>query len=248
VGDAFQPSLGFVPRTGQLFEVGGDFGPRPGWSLVRQMFYGVTYYQVTTLGNDWESYRWTLRPLDWQLESGDRVQFTVVPEGEYLTEPFDITEDVIIATGAHRWTRYNLGVALAEKRKISGEVAVSLGGFYEGHLRTVEAVLAVKPLPSLTLELSTERNSATLPEGEFTQDLYGGRLEFKYSSDFQISSFLQYDNESRNFGTNTRLRWTFHPLGDLFLVFNHNLVRNINDRFVFDSNQLLVKVQYAYRL
>ena len=27
----------------------------------------------------------------------------------------------------------------------------------------------------------------------------------------------------------------------------HNLRRNLNDRLVFDSNQLLVKVQYAYR-
>ena len=26
-----------------------------------------------------------------------------------------------------------------------------------------------------------------------------------------------------SFGTNTRLRWTFNPLGELFVVYNHNL-------------------------
>jgi hypothetical protein len=24
-------------------------------------------------------------------------------------------------------------------------------------------------------------------------------------------------------GTNTRLRWTFHPRGDLFVIYNHNV-------------------------
>jgi hypothetical protein len=35
---------------------------------------------------------------------------------------------------------------------------------------------------------------------------------------------------------------------DLFVVFHHNLQRFINDRFRFDFNQLLVKLQYAVRL
>jgi hypothetical protein len=48
-------------------------------------------------------------------------------------------------------------------------------------------------------------------------------------------------------GTNTRLRWTFLPVADLFLVYNHN-VRSIVDRWHRDSNQLLVKLQYAWRL
>ena len=59
---------------------------------------------------------------------------------------------------------------------------------------------------------------------------------------------MQYDNESRSLGTNTRMRWTFNPLGDLFVVFNHNMQRSLTNRFMFDSNQLLIKLQYAYRL
>jgi len=47
--------------------------------------------------------------------------------------------------------------------------------------------------------------------------------------------------------TNTRLRWTFRPVADLFIVYNHN-IRSIVDRWRLDSNQLLIKVQYAWRL
>jgi len=66
------------------------------------------------------------------------------------------------------------------------------------------------------------------------------------SPDLQISSYIQYDTGSRSVGTNTKLRWTFHPLGDLFVIYNHN-IRNTLDRWPLDSNQLLVKLQYAFR-
>jgi hypothetical protein len=60
-------------------------------------------------------------------------------------------------------------------------------------------------------------------------------------------------------GSNTRLRWTFHPLGDLFLVYNYNVadVRdeldagmgslNRRSKWTLDATQLMLKVQYALR-
>jgi len=48
-------------------------------------------------------------------------------------------------------------------------------------------------------------------------------------------------------GTNTWLRWTFTSVGDLFVVYNHN-IRSLLDRWQLDSNQLLVKLQYAFRM
>jgi hypothetical protein len=49
----------------------------------------------------------------------------------------------------------------------------------------------------------------------------------------QLNSFVQYDTQDRTFGTNTRLRWTFHPRGDLFLIYNHNL-RELGEVGPFD--------------
>ena len=248
LGDGFQPSLGFVPRAGNFLEVGGEFGPRPNWPLVRQMVYELTYFGVFGVDGRIETHRVTIKPLDWLLESGDRLELVVQPEGERLSEPFDIAGDVVIPPGSYNWMRYSLGATLADKRPVSGVATYAFGPFYEGHLNTVELAVAVKPWPTLLLELGAERNSGSLPEGDFVEELYSGRVEIKYSSDLQLSSLLQYDNESRSFGTNTRLRWTFHALGDLFVVFNHNLVRSVNDRLTFDSNELLVKLQYALRM
>jgi uncharacterized protein DUF5916 len=253
IGDGVQPSLGFAPRTGvRLWEAGVDYNPRPSWGLVRQMFHELGLVLFTDLGNTWESYEVKINPFDWLLESGERVTFKILPQGDRPPEDFTVFESpattVSIPAGSYEWTRYSLYGALAQKRRISGELTYEFGRFYDGHLRKLEGTLALKPWSSLTVEVSGERNRAELLGGAFTQYLYGIRAEVKPSADFQVSSFLQYDNESRSFGTNTRLRWTFNPLGDLFVVFNHNLLRSLTDRFTFDSNQLLVKLQYAYRM
>jgi hypothetical protein len=39
-----------------------------------------------------------------------------------------------------------------------------------------------------------------------------------FSADLVLSSFLQYDATSDDFGANNRLRWTLRPGCDLFLV------------------------------
>ena len=89
--------------------------------------------------------------------------------------------------------------------------------------------------------------------------MYSLRARANFSPDLQLTSFVQYDDDSRKIGTNTRLRWTFHPLGDLFLVYNYNVVDELPDpdsttgsldqrrRWVLDGSQLMLKVQFALR-
>lgn len=252
IGENFSPSLAFVPRTGvQIWQLETAFKPRPKWPLVRQMFIEFNPAVVTDLGGTWESYLVSIKPVDWQLESGDRFEIDIEPQGDRPTEDFEVfgsdAKIVTIPAGTYRWTRYSVQGGLAVKRKVNGEATWSVGSFYGGHLNSIALTLRVKPSAFFSAELSGERNSAELPQGDFIQNLYSGRLQVNVSANLQVTSFLQYDNESRNLGTNTRLRWTFDPLGDLFVVFNHNMLRSVTDRFTFNSNQLLVKLQYAYR-
>jgi hypothetical protein len=248
IGDAFDPSLGFVLRPGNIVEGGAEWRPRPGGDVIRQLAFGAKSYVVLDQERQWESYLVEAKALNVKFESGDEIEFLVEPQGERLVEPFEIEEDVVIPPGAYEWRRYSVVGALADKRRISGELAWSFGDFYDGTLDTVEATLLLKPSATFNLELGAEWNKVDLPEGSFREDVYSARLQINVSSDLQLSSLLQYDNQSRSFGTNTRLRWTFHPLGDVFVVYNHNLDRSLDDRWLFNSNQLLVKIQYAFRL
>jgi hypothetical protein len=108
-----------------------------------------------------------------------------------------------------------------------------------------------KPSSLFNLELNGTRNIGRLPQGNFTQDVIGTRARVNVSPNLQFTSYVQYDNESRSAGSNSRMRWSFSPVGDLFVVYNHNIRRPISlagpSRWEFDSNQLLVKLQYAAR-
>ncbi len=122
----------------------------------------------------------------------------------------------------------------------------SFGGFYDGTLDQFEVEATWNPAALVTLELSAERNIGRLPSGDFSVSLVGSRLRVNVSPDLSLASYVQYDTESDSIGVNTRLRWTFRPVADLFVVYNHN-VQSVLDRWQQESNQLIVKLQYAWR-
>lgn len=253
IGAGFEPSLGFVPGTEvQIWQLQAAYLPRPNHRLARQLIFEFNPSLVTDLGGRWESYLLEFKPIDWELQSGDRFEVNISPEGDRPKEDFDVfaspTSTVTVPAGSYHWDRVEVQGALADKRRLSGEATWSFGGFYGGHLNTLALTARVKPSALLNLELGLERNSGRLPGGDFVQRLYTGRVQLNLSPDLQVASLVQYDNESRTFGTNTRLRWTITPLADLFVVYNHNLVRSATNRFGFDSDQLLVKLSYALRL
>lgn len=247
IGDGFDPSLGFVPRKAiQEYKGFITWLPRPDWSAVRSIRNELFFTLVTDLDNQWESYRVFTAPFNWRFESGDRVEINWVPEGERLVDPFEISDGVVIPVGEYNWQRYRIEAQLADKRMVSGQVSWWFGDFYNGTLDQYEARVRLNPSATFNVEVTGTRNVGDLPEGRFVQELVGTRLSVNVSPDLQITTFVQYDNESKEVGSNIRLRWTFDPLGDLFLVYNHN-IRDIGDRWQKQSNELLVKVQYTIR-
>ncbi len=247
VGDGFDPSLGFVARQAiNSYEAGCQFAPRPKGGLIRQFFYEFYPTLVTDLGGRWESYEVFTAPVNWRLESGDRLELNVVPVGERLALPFEIADDVVIPEGSYDWRRYRVEFEAAAKRRLSGQATWWFGGFYGGTLHQVELEASFTPSPLITFLLNAEHDIGRLPQGAFDLTLIGTRIRLNLSPDLQLNSFLQYDTDSRSFGTNTRLRWTFHPRGDVFLIYNHNL-RELGGHWRRDSNGLLVKLQYTLR-
>ena len=263
LGDGFDPSLGIVPRPMvQMINFSAAFQPRPRHPIlglhVRQMFNEFETSLITDLGGTWESYEVFMAPVNWRLESGDRFEFNVVPTGERLTAPFEIADGVVIDPGSYHWTRFRLEGGFASKRKLSGQLTWWFGDFYTGRLDELTLTASWKPSPLFIVELNGTRNTGRLAEGDFTQEVVGTRFRVNFSPDLQVNSYLQYDNETDTFGTNTRLRWTFSPSGDVFVVYNYNVARDIAAGDVpatsigrrpwgFLSSELLVKVQYAFR-
>jgi hypothetical protein len=250
IGDGFDPSLSFVPRRRvQLASANVEYTVRPGWPWLRFMVHEFRPSVALDLEGRWESYRLFMAPINWQFESGDRFEFNVHPTGERLAEPFEIADGVVIPPGDYHFARLRLEGEFAAKRVLSGQVTWWFGTFYDGMLDELEAEIAFNPLPLFTFEVEAEVNVGRLPSGSFTTQQYQGRLQLNVSPDLTVASLVQYDTESRVLGANTRLRWTYSPYGDLFVVYNVNALDRLVPRpgWALDTTELLVKLQYAMR-
>lgn len=246
IGDAFDPSLGFVPRKGiEFYYLGANYFPRPDNKFIRKHIFESSFRLYKKLHGAWESYNIFTAPVHFLMESGDRFEFNIKPEGDRLTQNFEISDGVVIDEGSYHWVRYRLELETASKRALSGQASWWFGGFYEGKLDQVELEVNWRPVSSLILELSYERNTGHLPTGDFVQNLLATRVQLNMTSNLNLSSFIQYDNDSRSLGSYSRLRWTFTPRADLFVVYKYNMTGDITDRWAYESDQFIIKLSYG---
>lgn len=263
IGDGFDPSLGFVPRNGvHIWDVSTTITPRPWWPGVRELTQELNFTLYNRLDNaTWQSYAISARPFDVLFHSGERFEFAIEPEGDRVPADtaYSLADNVDIPTGSYEWTRFTVGAHSAEKRRLRGHVVWESGDYYNGRLSTVEAGISIRASDLLTFEVNGERNTGTLTsllEGStgdslakvhVREDLISVRVEVNVSSDLQFATVTQYDTDSRELGSNNRLRWTFLPKGDLFVVYNYNALRTLDNQWHFKSYQLPIKVQYTMR-
>lgn len=249
VGDGFDPALGFVPRKGINKMVAGlTWAPRPEWKWLRQMRNQLFGTYITDLSGEWQTYRVFTAPLNWRFESGERIEFNIIPTGERIIEPFEISDGVTIPLGAYEFTRFRLEGDIAAKRQLNGRLSWRFGPFYNGQLNEYQLRLNWIPASILSFEFAGTRNVASLPYGDFDQTLLGMRVRFNATPDLQLNSFIQYDTDSESLGINSRIHWIFDPQGEFFMVFNNSsMYDDINNRFMRQSSQLILKLRYNFR-
>lgn len=247
IGADFEPSLGFVPWRG-IYKANFNliYKPRPEWPWLRQMFHEFFTHIVLDLDGKILQWRIFTAPINWRLESGDRAEFNFVPTMEDLSEPFNITEDVYVEAGKYHWTRYRLEFQSASKRRLTTKLTWWFGTFYNGHMNQYQAELTWRPSHHLNLALEGERDLGSLPSGDVDIQLARARMNLFITSNLQILSFIQYDNLTKSLGMNTRLRYTYRSLLDIFIVYNRNWLQT-EGIFRPQLNQFFIKIQYAWR-
>ena len=247
IGADFDPSLGFVPWAG-IYKANLNFmyKPRPKWPWLRQMQNELFTQIVTDLEGTVYQWRIFTAPINWHLESGDRIEFNIIPYMERVPERFDLTDEVYVDEGTYHWTRYRLELASSSKRRLTGKVSWWFGSFYDGNMNQYQADVTWRLSHRFNIALEGEKNKGRLPSGLTDILLVRGKVNIFVNPDFQIISYLQYDNQSRSLGMNTRIRWTYRSLLDVFLVYNRNWLETDN-RFSPMLNQFFIKIQYSWR-
>jgi hypothetical protein len=249
IGDFFAPGLGFVPRTGiQKTGLAISFKPRPERFGIRQFFFEVVPEYVTNLEGRVESWSVFTAPLNLVTESGEHIEANWIPSFERLLLPFEIWPGVIVPPGSYHWSRFGAEVETAAKRSWVLALEGKWGDFYDGSLRQVEAALTLKPSTHVSLVAGFEYNHARLRGGSFVTRILSGRLNLGLSPDLTWSNLVQYDNESRTLGAQSRMHWTLRPGRDVFLVFNRGWLRREDGTYLPEFDRGSVKLQYTIRL
>jgi hypothetical protein len=255
IQENFKPALGFVQRDNvRLLRIAGSYNPRPKNFLnVQQMFHDVYYTRFTRLDNgEVESWDLYVTLLDWHLRSGDNLHgmFDFNPTYERLFEPFEISPGVRLLPGEYRFTRFRSNLlSTATKRRLSGSVNLTYGGYWSGHAEQVTTSLTYKVPPQFTVTLSTNQTFARLPEGHFIARIFTGNVNYSVTPRLSLSNLIQYDNRSRNMGWQSRVRWTLQPGSDLFFAFNQGWIHEDGGslRFRTQDTKVSAKFQYSFR-
>jgi len=250
IGEDFRPALGFAPRRGiRRLSPGISFMPRPGRFGIRQLFFEAQPVWVSDLQNVVQTWEVYATPFNAEFESGDRVEFNVMPQYERLTEPFEIADGIVIPVGGYRMNRWGVQVETADKRPLAVQADYSWGEFYSGTRRDVELEVTFKPSTHVLAAVAFERNDVSLREGSFSAQVFTVRGDYNFSPNVSWANLVQYDSESRILGAQSRFRWILKPGNDLFLVLNRGWYhREWDNRYLPSFDKGSVKLQYTFRL
>jgi hypothetical protein len=252
IGENFRPALGFVPHTDvRKLSISAEFDPRPKDFLnVRQMFHEFFFTRFTNLThNQVESWRLFTAPINYELNSGEHVEFNYAPQFERLFAPFEIAEGVTLPAGDYRFTRWRFEINTASKRRWKFDNAWWFGSFWSGHADQIETSFQYKVAPHFQTSLTLEQTFARLKQGNFVARVFIFRADYSVSPLLTFFNLVQFDNESRNLGWQSRVRWILRPGNDVFLVFSQGWLQDEAHGLSFHPTEtkLAGKVQYTFR-
>lgn len=245
-GGRFDPALGFVDRVG-IREYGASFAYlwRPNTWLRTVEIEVDPLYQTDLHG------RIVMEDTDaptvqFTTPAGDVVELEYTFYRDRLDEPFEVWPGVVLPASDYRYGQFKPGFETSAARPWSVGCSFRFGDYYDGTIRGWRPGVEWRPSPHLNAGVEFEESRITLRDGGFTLRVVSGRLNLALSPDLSLDTLAQYDNESRNVSVNSRLRWTFRPGGDLFLVFNQGWLRE-DGRYLRQFTGTAAKIESSWR-
>jgi hypothetical protein len=79
------------------------------------------------------------------------------------------------------------------------------------------------------MSLKLDYDSIKLPDPYPSRNIWliSPKFQFTFNKKSSWTTYIQYTNQSKNLGINSRFKWRLAPLSDLYIVYNDNYI-NIN--------------------
>ncbi len=247
----FTPSLGFVRRRDSRsshLEVG--WSPRiAGSRTFRSLLFGVDLLRSERWNGAPQAVDYELRPLGISLHSGDYARLFVRRGFERVDADFRLFRDTTpVPAGDYRTTRTGLELLTSEGRPWNCNLTASTGELFDGRSDSVAWDGEWRTSPLLHLGAGYQTDRVDLGPGRaFTTQIALGRLDLFFSPAVSLRNLVQFDNESRVLGWQSRLRWIYAPGCDLFAVLGTTWLREDDGSLAPQEQALELKIAQSIR-
>jgi hypothetical protein len=139
---------------------------------------------------------------------------------DVLTEPFEIRPGIIIPPGSYHFNRPRVAFTSDQSKRVVLTGRYKWGDFYSGKRDEVSGGVTFRPNEHFLFDFSDSFNNERLREGDFTTNLFLGRVNYNFSRKLLTSALMQINSAARLSAINVRLRYIYRPNSDLFITYN----------------------------
>ncbi|HVG13556.1 MAG TPA: DUF5916 domain-containing protein [Chitinophagaceae bacterium] len=247
VGKNYNAEVGYVPRNGyyKMNAAGGPlFFPRGSKILSHGPRISSTYFfDERFRKTDYEnalSYTAAFR-----TQSVATISF--LDDFVQLLRPFDPTnsgKDTLATGSRHHWKSLRADFISKPQSVFTYAFNAGYGGYYaEGTRLNIAGEIGYRFQPYVKILLTTNYNEIELPRpwNKTTFWLVGTQVDITMTNKLFFSTFMQYNQQTKNINLNTRFQWRYQPASDLFIVYTDNY---LPAPFSVRNRALVLKLTY----
>jgi hypothetical protein len=248
----FLPEIGFVRRADMRRNFAmARFSPRPrSIANLRRITTQASVNYLTNNQNRLDT-RETVARVEAEFTNSDLFSVSFTDNYERLARPFAIATNVTLPVGSYDFYTTRVGYIGGQQRRVSGEVVLETGRFYNGDRTTISVNTArVQVTPQVSLEPSVSINWVDLVQGSFTAKVARTRATYTITPRMFVSGIVQYNSAGTSFGSNVRFRWEYRPGSELFVVYtdDFNTEERRPDVTALRNRALVIKFNRLLRM
>lgn len=245
---AFMPALGYVSRPGESLHGGSvSWTPRPDDGEIRNYRWSISPSVWTGTGGRMISSSLSTTLFGLSMHSGDSFSIVHHLNTDDLQAEFEPVAGSVVPADSYTWHDLSVSASFARTREISGSISTKAGEWYDGHIIGCSIAATWTPSSFFSLTSSYSENRVDLPGSRFRTHLEKLTAGVSLSPRTRFDTVVQHDNVSDNIGFQGRMHYSHSDGRELFLVATMNWLEERDGTIVPLEQDVVVKLQYAFR-